>query len=188
MELLDKIANWVYKILGPVFLILALVWIVHPLLTYYLIPPLSVHRRVCQYTSGQYKKYEDGKVFADFTESSELVEKGEIIAFYHVNHWLRDNPIHGKHFDFFALDVQLTQEEYDKAKAAQLESFGKPYKERDFEVWTWSIGEEENAYFLGFCDSSNSVKYVLITETTAREIGWTAFYYHSEIDWLIPSR
>ena len=44
------------------FLILALVWIVHPLLTYYLIPPLSVHRRVCQYTSGQYKKYEDGKV------------------------------------------------------------------------------------------------------------------------------
>ncbi len=186
MNLFEKIVDWVYRIAGAVALILAFFWLVHPLLTRFLIPPLSVHRKVSQYTSGQYKNYEDGEVFAAFTESCELVEKGEIIAFYHVNHWLQDNPIHGKQCDYFALDILLPQAEYSEVKTAQFENAGKPYTEQDYDVWKWSNGEEENAYFLGFCDESCAVKLVLVTGVYARDFMGTGFYLNSEIDWLSP--
>ena len=186
MKLLKIIAAWFYRIFSIMLLMVVFFWLVHPLLTRFVIPPLSVHKRVSQYTSGQYKQYEDGEVFANFTESSPLIEKGEIIAFYHVNHWLQDNPIHGKQCDYFALDIQLSQAEYVSEKALQYDNHGKPYNERDYEIWKWSNGEENNAYFLGFCDESCTVKLVLVTEVNARDFAGTGFYLNSEIDWLSP--
>ena len=187
-EVLEKILYWILKILLIPVIFGLFIYLVHPLLTHFIIPPICVHRRVTQYTSGQYKNYEDGEVFADFTESSGLVEQGEIIAFYHVNHWLQDNPIHGKHCDFFALDLQLSQEDYDAAKASRYEKHGTPYKERDYDLWKWSNGDEENAFFVGFCDESNTVKLALVTEVNARDFNGTGFYLHSEIDWINPVR
>jgi len=186
MKLLKKIVNWSYRILGTLLLVVVFFWLVHPLLTRFIIPPLSVHKKISQYTSGRYKQYEDGEVFSNFTESCSLLEKGEIVAFYHVNHWLQDNPIHGKQCDYFALDVQLSQEEYTSAKTAQHENYGKPYRERDYEIWKWSNGNDNNAYFLGFCDKSYTVKLVLVTETNAHDFAGTGFYLNSEIDWLSP--
>ena len=186
MNLFKKIVTWVCRILGITVLIIIFFWLVHPLLTRFIIPPLSVHRKISQYTSGQYKQYEDGELFANFTESFSLIENGEIVAFYHVNHWLQDNPIHGKQCDFFALDVRLAEGEYAQAKALQIECCGKPYIERDFYVWEYGNNEDKNAYFLGFCDDSCIVKFVLVTETYASDFLPAGFYLNSEIDWKSP--
>lgn len=140
-------------------------------------------KNIKRYTSGRYKKYDGGDIFANFTETSRLVEKGKISAFYYLEYYVNDSFFYGKQNDYFSLDIRLTPEAYTTVKTEQIETHGQPYIECDYQIWYWSNGNQKNTYCLGFCDISNMVKLVMVTYVHARDFSLNGNYLRSGAVW-----
>lgn len=185
MEKWKKIGNILMHVLWIATAIFLFLWLVHPILTIFVIPPLSVHKQVEHYTSGRYVNFEDGELFQDFTESVELANSGEVVDFYHVNHWVRDNPFRGKHSDFFVLDVHLEEGKYTQAKELLQDeaAYGEPAKWDDYQACQWKPEGTTNTYMIACCDEDQILRLVLITETEGDYVLPTAFAMHTGVSW-----
>lgn len=129
-----------------------------------MIPPLGEHRGVTFYTTNEYVKYDGGDQFQNYINNLDVSSVGEAVDFYHIDHWVRDNPLNGKFFDVFSADFSLDYESYNKLKTQILESETYTYEciMEDFELW---IQEDlPNVFLIAFCDEKMTIRCILATD------------------------
>ena len=156
---------FVSGILATLILAFVFLYVVHPVLAYSIIPPISQHHKVTHYTSGQYLEFEDGELFRDFTESLDFVDDGEIVDFFHADYWTRDNPFYGKACDYFILDLYFEELEYAQVKEfiENESAYSKPTWCGDYFCYNWFDADRGIAYAIAYRDESRIIRICMST-------------------------
>lgn len=160
-----------------------------PLISIIAIPPLGEHDGVDFYLDGDYVNYRDADLFSGWVDKTQVLEYGEVIDFYHVDHWVRDNLIYGRYPDVFALDIQMEKDtflNYRQGMLAVLNYAGRCWQE-DYDYY--ALLENGVEYAISFCESDCVVRCVIVTNRDHEltedyySAPWTGFAMHTSINW-----
>lgn len=184
-HLVMKVGVWALILAGMAGIAIWL-W---PLISILAIPPLGEHDGLDFYLDGDYVNYPDADLFCEWIDETQVLEYGEVIDFYHVDHWIRDNLTHGKFPDVFALDIQMEKEiylNYRQELLAVLDYVGRCWQE-DYDYY--ALAENGVEYAVSFCEPDCVVRCVVVTNRDSELIAdldyapWTGFTMHTSINW-----
>lgn len=182
---IKKACNVLYYLLGTALIICAYCGLVAPLISTFVIPPLFEHKNISVYTQERYRQFENGDQFDAFLSSLEFVNDGNPVGFYHVDHKLRDNPIWGKYWDAYALDVQVDIEEFYEAKDMVTHSSNYRYEGEIGDFVLYSQNQLPKSYILAFCIEARIVRCILLTDLTVPPAPDALFTMHTNLTWNI---
>lgn len=180
-----KNKHCLFTLLNVLVVLMAYLYFIHPWFSVLVIPPLGEHYGLKYYTSDKYLRYEGGELFQDYLNSFDFVDHAEAVDFYHVDHWVRDNPFYGKYFDVFSTDFRLDQESYNKFRDDIAESGRFSYEcvEADYEIWLQE--DLPNVFLIAINDEHRIVRCILTTDCD-RAIGIVGgFSRHTGLTWEI---
>lgn len=125
--------------------------------------PRGYHQGPEFYTEGTYKEFEHGNYFSQILSELDYVSKGKIIDFYHVENEALDNPVQGKKWDIFSLDIQLTPAQYaDQSKIVAKENQYYTYIS-DYDIYISGYGSDHLELTM-MCDEDNIIRIVYLPD------------------------
>ena len=126
----------------------------------------SITKGICHYQEGDYLSFEKGREFQELIQSYGVESKGKMIDFYYIDNRVRDNPFYGKAPDIYALDIVATPNTYYAEKQAMAERAGTSTWINDCLLYGFfdKTIVEDSIVVVSFCDKTNTIRYVLITD------------------------
>ena len=160
--------------------------LVHPILAFFL--PRFHHEGLAYYQQGTYLKYPAGDRFRDVLSSFDFVESGQVVDFYHANHWMLDNPIYGKHRDVFCADVYLDDDTYTRTRELVDRHSTDNEVNGVYTMYTIDAYADKkgDVVLIALCDSEPIVRCILMTDvdSDAGKYGHGSFFLlNTRIDW-----
>jgi hypothetical protein len=133
--------------------------------------PGNAYKGLEYYTTGLYQRFDNSDEFEMALEHAYLLDDCTPIDFYYIDYSARDSLVHGKHADFYALDLR-SDEKYHTIKAA-IEEKGKFIaNEGDFRlIWCDMLeGTDETQTLIAFNDNTETIRLIMITHVNERQI------------------
>ena len=133
--------------------------------------PGHAYQGLKYYTSGLYQRFDNSDAFEMALEHADLLDDCTPIDFYYIDYSARDSLVHGKHADFYALDLcsdgrYCTIKEMVEEKGKFIENEG------DFRlIWCDLLeGNAETQTLIGFNDKTETIRLIMITHVNERQI------------------
>ena len=185
----DKNGEALYA-MSMIILLLLGAWFVY----YYAIQPILVrsidysedapiHRDITLYTEEEYRTYEDGEAFYQILQTVPSISNQEPVSFSHHDTKPADNPIHGKHADYFSVDFQFEQESYlyEKQRFVTSGCYDTESVWGEFSHYLTVI--ECGIYSISFSDSNYLIRITLITEIDEFDSFYNQALSSMDIEW-----
>lgn len=161
--------------------------VVQPILVRFTDDPdaAKIETDLALFTGGEYRSFEDGETFHEILKTVPSITRHEPVAFYHQDTKVADNPIYGKHADYFLVDFQLDQEAYLREKE-QFVSSGSFEKESVWGSFTHYLTKNDRGVFgVSFRDSDCLIRITLITEIEDFDSFYNLALSSMDVEWSL---
>ena len=167
------------------FCLFLIYWaVVHPVVST-LFFPMKKQQGAAIYTDGTYLNYEDGEHFQKVIESLSFVDMCTVADFYYCDGVSRDNPIHGKMFDTYSLELQAGDHynaiKEDISSKYRLEENWESYV-GDYNLYSVeeTIAGSKYTVYLATNDSASTVRCIMLT---SQQVSVKGMWKYSGLNW-----
>ena len=150
------------------FVLFLIYWaVVHPVFST-LFFPIEKQQGATIYTDGIYLNLEDGKHFQKVIESLSFADACTVVDFYYCDGVYQDNPIHGKMFDTYSLELQAG-DNYNAIKEDIISKYSLEDNWEDYlgDYSLYSVEEtivgSKYTVYLAINDSTSIVRCIMLT-------------------------
>jgi len=153
--------------------------------------PRDEHCGVSYYENLSYLEYESGKSFHEYIGREDMLASGQVIDFYHIDRKAADNPIYGKAFDVFSIDILSEETAYAEYKLHAEENYTFKSEHGSYKLFLVGTSNSQNsktitAEFIAFCDKDCIIRYILMTDVDPQpfkpHLG-NGLYLHTSLKW-----
>ena len=192
MFMKSKRAEWILalKILMA-FLVLCAYVVIYflvfaPIVSRFFFSEESIAKGVLYWQEERYLAFDKGRDFRELIERYEVESKGEIVDFYYIDNRVQDNPFYGKVLDIYALDIVTEPSIFYEEKQRMAEKAETSAWMHDYFMYGFfdEAVADDSVVAVAFCDTTNSIRYMLITDIDELEGVDTAIIRNSTLAWL----
>ena len=132
----------------------------------------------------EYLNYKYGDAFEAMLEELYVLEKGNVVNFYHTDNSWADFTLFAGAPHIFAVDVKIDQDTYTVSDILLETQAKSPVKEFDYIMHYVPRQEDEvDLYIIATCEDSGIVRYIYISEVTSLASYYSGLIRYSALDW-----
>lgn len=164
----------------------------HPIVSHFFVPSWiyqnGIHKGLEYYDNDKYVEFESGEKFERLLSSTNYSSSGEVIDFYHIDNFFKDDPIRGKMCDVFALDIQLNDSVF---YSIQFDDANLCNNMEDFKLYLLSeftCESTSDIALIAACEQDRIIRIILITDAEQYEFKsdyGTVLMRQSSLQWSL---
>ena len=145
----------------------------HPIVSHFFVPSWiynnGIHKGIEYYDNKKYVEFQSGEKFERLLSSTNYLSSGEVIDFYHINNFFKDDLIRGKMCDIYALDIQLSDSGF---YSMQFDDTDLCNNMEDFKLYLLSeyiCESTSDIALIAACEQNRIIRIILITDAEQYE-------------------
>lgn len=155
-----------YVLLTVVLIIFVYFLIVEPIISRFFVATTDIHTGLEYFKNYEYISFESGTEFYNLLQLVDYYSFGDVVDFYHVDNYLRDNPIYGKMCDFFAIDILASTQDYIELaeRFCSNDNFCCSMEDYNLFVLDCNCTSNSDVALIAVCEKLCLIRIILITD------------------------